>query len=632
MSDDRLLIEKEDPELVAHLQDISQASFADMESLARMRERLLQAEAPDAGLSAHTPALSEDGIILPFPAKQQTRKRPGWVRRLNTLAAVLAIVVLVGAMAGTFAYLRGSRSASSSTNLPGKQATSVATPTASGSSGYMPSSHLPVSLGTVFMADAHTAWVQTVTPLPGEGDVAGPLLRTTNGGKTWQDVTPPQIGFDAAEVLYAVDATTAWMIPRPESGLFSTSGTSIILRTVDGGKTWQTLSLPSPSLGERSGSVDIRFVSRDLGWISTAQQDNNGQITMTNYLTIDGAKSWQKLASIPVTPSAENQIPNISLHFVNARAGWLSIISSQGYSLYATGDGGQSWQKETLPVTLKAPSANTDGTYESSSVHFFDARNGYLIVSDTGPTTTSYTLYPTHDGGQTWQSGSKLDDGNDRTISPLNFLNAQQILLTSSSGISLYTLTQGQWVKTSSHALSHGFLRYNSFADSSHGLIVVDETRSQMTSSGDDIRLFMTSDGGASWSELRAIPTVSKLTPATMGYLTSAGWTYFTAHEGFGPGNFTAQIQTGQGNAAPATLPHLVTRKWLVRFMCMQDHTVKMELNGKGFTVTNCAQQPTSTVITLSSAQAFSSLNVHASNGGRWLAVLLACTNEKLCK
>jgi hypothetical protein len=39
----------------------------------------------------------------------------------------------------------------------------------------------------------------------------------------------------------------------------------------------------------------------------------------------------------------------------------------------------------------------------------------------------------------------------------------------------------------------------------------------------------------------------------------------------------------------------------------------------------------TSTVVTLSSAQAFASLKVHAAVGSRWLVTLLACSDEKAC-
>jgi photosystem II stability/assembly factor-like uncharacterized protein len=83
----------------------------------------------------------------------------------------------------------------------------------------------------VSLADARTAWVAATPP----GRIRGPfdrLSRTTDAGHHWQTSKLP---FDAEGYqLDAVSATIAYAFRTVD-------GSSSILRTEDGGRSWQTI-------------------------------------------------------------------------------------------------------------------------------------------------------------------------------------------------------------------------------------------------------------------------------------------------------------------------------------------------------------------------------------------------------
>src|SRR5438270_13828427 len=64
------------------------------------------------------------------------------------------------------------------------------------------------------------------------------LYRTSDGGNTWQDVTPPTLTGSVSDITFA-DANLGWCCVR--TGLLDSLGA--LFRTHDGGLTWQPLGL-----------------------------------------------------------------------------------------------------------------------------------------------------------------------------------------------------------------------------------------------------------------------------------------------------------------------------------------------------------------------------------------------------
>jgi photosystem II stability/assembly factor-like uncharacterized protein len=182
--------------------------------------------------------------------------------------------------------------------------------------------------------DASTAFALGQVPL-------GPrfVLRTTNGGQTWNDVSPSQAVFMDVDF---VDGSTGWLVGGR------------IYRTSDGGQSWALQHTPAELLYSVSFADALHGWA--VGWGPTLLR------------TSDGGQTW--------TPQNANAATNVLLRVwaVGPQSAW--IMGGDGY-VARTLDGGQSWQTETLPGALQP------GGYLAvlESAYFFDADNGWVAGS-----------------------------------------------------------------------------------------------------------------------------------------------------------------------------------------------------------------------------------------------------------
>ena len=109
------------------------------------------------------------------------------------------------------------------------------------------------------MLDQRTGWAFAST-----GTGHDTVVTTADGGRSWNDVSPPGV---AIRAHYFMDAGRAWVLAVP-------SGTSNlrVLRTVDGGKHWQS----GPDVGP-SGSVppQLEFADVGHGWKELARREDS---------------------------------------------------------------------------------------------------------------------------------------------------------------------------------------------------------------------------------------------------------------------------------------------------------------------------------------------------------------------
>jgi photosystem II stability/assembly factor-like uncharacterized protein len=197
------------------------------------------------------------------------------------------------------------------------------------------------------------SFVRMVTPAIGWAITERSVLRTTNGGILWSDVTPRgYVPCNTASTF--LDGDHAWLA-EPQH-----NRTVAILHTGDGGHAWQRTLVPLTMFWttvERNTVVDV-FVTRDGGkrWMSTALLDTHSPCTCMNlvdfvgtqdgwaflgatsrlYATKDGARHWRVIAS---------HLQLGSLQFVTRRIGFaLAGPFHQGYlTLLRTIDGGHTW-------------------------------------------------------------------------------------------------------------------------------------------------------------------------------------------------------------------------------------------------------------------------------------------------
>lgn len=216
----------------------------------------------------------------------------------------------------------------------------------------------------------------------------GTLLRTTNGGDTWEDKTTA--GFAPWDSYTSL----AYVTP---TALYAAASNGQFFKSGDKGNTFDLLFQES-SPGISSGRIEsIDFLSEDTGFMVTnvaydipddpGTEDYDGYTLFHNiaYRTVDGGLSWDSAVNaFPAQLYADAIIPS-DLKFLNKNIGY--IVGALG-SIYKTIDGGVTWVQQTnIPSNIS--------TTKLESIAIVDANIAYAVGWEG-------SVIKTTDGGATW--------------------------------------------------------------------------------------------------------------------------------------------------------------------------------------------------------------------------------------
>jgi photosystem II stability/assembly factor-like uncharacterized protein len=245
-----------------------------------------------------------------------------------------------------------------------------------------------VTLNAVYFTDENTGYAG------GSGITNATLLKTIDGGETWNDLNVNSIyeinsisfgsnntGYvitSISELFKTTDAGANWVntinfgvfggrveFLNADTG-FVANGDGEIFRTLDGGVNWDSTLISG--FGNPNA---VHFPSIQVGYIANYW----GSIAKTTDMGI----TW----SIISQPTSN---PIWDIHFVSDTVGY--AVGGDGISslILKTIDGGSNWTVQvTSPPTSVSPNA----------VFFTDANTGYCGNS---------TIYKTSDGGGNWNS------------------------------------------------------------------------------------------------------------------------------------------------------------------------------------------------------------------------------------
>lgn len=212
------------------------------------------------------------------------------------------------------------------------------------------------------------------------------LLRTVDGGVTWRAVTPPEMVLDGPAAATFVDAASGWLAVMGE-----VSGMVTLAATVDGGQRWQMRShqllAPNDPAG-RASAISMHWLDSMTGWLMVRQLTSSNFSLGTLFATQDGGLTWQRRS----LPGGEPVV------FVTDRTGWTAGGAS-GDTLYRTDDGGHTWSIQRLPY---ADDALAGGRRHELPRFTADGRHGVITVVSATATSQRVHRYATHDGGDTW--------------------------------------------------------------------------------------------------------------------------------------------------------------------------------------------------------------------------------------
>ena len=307
------------------------------------------------------------------------------------------------------------------------------------------------------MIDAQIGWAVTAgcDPCP-LNILPGLVLRTTNGGTKWEDITPVDSSGKRTGViyLYALDSQIAlagkWV--RKSSHESSIE----IFRTVDGGHTWKASANP--------GWSSISFLDPREGWLIHDIVGYTGHTDVDIYRSADGGETWIKVSSNTDRNSGLTNLSGMTgITFFNSTIGLITGlgIPSDWQYLYVTRDGGRTWQEQKLPLP---PQLTPHWEAYLWPPRVFTAQDGILRAdyttshrsdpnAETEHTRPVTVFYVTRDGGTTWMYTTAVPVSENR-INPRP--------------------------------------RPSTFIDMSHGWVKSEDT------------LYMTSDGGRQWTKVHS--------------------------------------------------------------------------------------------------------------------------------
>jgi photosystem II stability/assembly factor-like uncharacterized protein len=224
------------------------------------------------------------------------------------------------------------------------------------------------------------------------GGSAGEVLRTTDGGQTWKDVSPP----DAAGLLFrdveAQDDRRASVLAIGEGEA------SRIYTTRDGGRSWK-LAFVNDDPAAFYDCMDFYPGGR----VGLALSDPvGGRFRIA--ATYDSGRSWHVLSNRGMPDAVEGE-------FAFAASGTCLVISGHD-AWFASGggaarvfrsrDGGRKWSVADAPI----PASPAGGVF---SLAFRNPWQGAMVGGDfEAPENGVDASGFTHDGGRTWQGGGDL--------------------------------------------------------------------------------------------------------------------------------------------------------------------------------------------------------------------------------
>ncbi len=363
----------------------------------------------------------------------------------------------------------------------------------------------PLTLTTVQLVDERNGWGL---------DAAAHILRTTDGGQAWTEVTQPGQPLDT----FFLDAQTAWAYQAgdPTQGL---------LRTTDGGQTWASLAPTLPF----DGYFFLKFSSVQDGW-AEKYDVGAGNAWISLYETHDGGASWTQLQLTTPKGGSEPQ-PGV-LHLCNICGDYFYYDDRRMLVIYGEGandpagklqlslslDQGQTWQDQDLPFPGEQYSR---GLVVPQEPVFFNDKDGVLPVglityaADGSHELDVSMVYTTQDGGLSWTPSATVVEQAGNPRFSMQFVTATDAFVPCGLGLCA-THDGGQdWQSLGAN------LAFPYVSDSQPYVLRYDFVSPMVGWALTDLNghsaWWKTSDGGTTWVEMKPVLLLSLPAPLPPG-------------------------------------------------------------------------------------------------------------------
>jgi photosystem II stability/assembly factor-like uncharacterized protein len=216
----------------------------------------------------------------------------------------------------------------------------------------------------------------------------GTIVRTADGGRTWQTLSIP--GTEALDFrdIDAIDLRTAYALS------IGPGEASRIYKTIDEGHSWQ---LQYTNHDPKAFFDAMTFADASHGVVMSDSVDGQFVIMLTH----DGGATWARAPREGLPPALPNEgafaASGTNVALVGADRIWIGTGAAGTARVLRSGDGGRTWAVSSTPLVSGASA----GIF---SITFRDAMHGVIVGGDyrkEGDATDNVAI--TEDGGVTWR-------------------------------------------------------------------------------------------------------------------------------------------------------------------------------------------------------------------------------------
>lgn len=322
------------------------------------------------------------------------------------------------------------------------------------------------------MLDASNGWAISDTN----------VLRTSDGGTTWYNMTPPGLGnLGLSAASFYLDASTAWLAL---SGADPTSGT--LYRTTDGGETWTSVTVPF-------GGGWIKFLDKSNGWDLVGLSAGMSHQAVAVFTTGDGGNTWSRVfINDPTVDGSSDTLPLVGdkngITALDARHAWVTGAqpSSDFVYIYTSQDGGHTWMHQDVAI----PIAYAGGMTSASLPTFFGSADGVLPVVLIA-NSNGVVFYNSHDAGLTWTASQPVAQGGFISVAFM----ADYFVWDGGTMLNVSHDSGASWSVVTPNLNVQNQLASFQFVNASTGWALTEDASSHHS-------FYRTTDGGATWMAL----------------------------------------------------------------------------------------------------------------------------------
>lgn len=247
------------------------------------------------------------------------------------------------------------------------------------------------SSGTTALLQAVSAPSDRVAWVSGH---AAAVLRTVDGGATWERITVPGAATDSLQFrdVHAVNAAVAYLLAA------GPGSRSRIYKTTDGGGSWQLQFTNADS----SAFYDcFAFWDASHGLVFSDAVAGHFVIRVTT----DGGARWTPVPAGVLPPAQPGEgafaASGTCVVTLGTNEAWVGTGAADTARVLRTHDGGRSWEVAATPIA----GGRTSGI---AALAFRDALHGMALGGDVaGADARTDNVAVTVDGGRTWRGGGR---------------------------------------------------------------------------------------------------------------------------------------------------------------------------------------------------------------------------------